>query len=174
MRKVSLYIAASLDGFIARRDGSLDWLPQDPQEDFGYKNFIAGVDTLVMGRKTYEQVVTLGAWPNSEQRCYVVSRMPGVKRAKHAKFVGGDVVAFVRELRALPGKTIWLVGGGEIVQPCLEAGIVDEIILSIPPVLLGDGVPLFLRRSVSTPLTLRNCHSFPGGLVQLAYDVQAA
>ena len=68
---------------------------------------------------------------------------------------------FVRELRALPGKTIWLVVVGEIVRPCLEAGIVNEIILSIPPVLLGDGVPLFLRRSVPTALTLRNCHSFP-------------
>ena len=174
MRKISLYIAASLDGFIARRDGSLDWLPQKPPEDFGYKNFIAGVDTLVMGRKTYEHALTLGPWPDTGKRCYVLTRTPGVKHAKHAKFVGGDVVAFVRELRELPGKNIWLMGGGEIVRSCLVAGAVDEIILSIPPVLVGDGVPLFLRRSVPTALTLRNCHSFPGGLVQLAYDVQAA
>ncbi len=173
MRKVSLYIAASLDGSIARRDGSVDWLPTD--QDYGYADFIGRTDTVILGRKTYEaarQLMPGNPFPG--KRTVVFSRTHTARRDKYAEFVGGDIVKFIRELREQPGQTIWLAGGANIVRTCLTTGVVDEIILSLPPLLLGDGVPLFLRRAVSTPLTLRNCHSFPGGLVQLAYDVQAA
>ena len=173
MRKVSLYIAASLDGSIARRDGSVAWLPTD--RDYGYADFSARTDTVILGRKTYEagrQLMSGAPFPG--KRTVVFSRTRAGHRDKYAEFIGGDIGKFIRELREQPGKTIWLVGGAKIFRTCLTAGVVDEIILSLPPLLLGDGVPLFLRRAVSTPLTLRNCHSFPGGLVQLAYDVQAA
>lgn len=172
MRKTSLYIAASLDGHIARRDGSVDWLPvPSAQQDYGYADFIRRVDTLVMGRKTYDQTLNLGDWPYAERRSIVFSRARDGRRDRHADFVDGDVATVVRELRAQPGGDIWLVGGGEVVRPCLAGRVVDEVILSIPPVLLGDGVPLFLPRPVMTRLHLRNCHAFPDGLVQLTYDV---
>lgn len=173
MRKVSLYLAASLDGSIAGRAGSVDWLPTD--QDYGYADFIGRTDTVLLGRKTYEAARQLiPGHPFPGKRPVVFSRTRPARRDKYAEFVSGDIVKFIRELRAQPGQTIWLAGGAKIVRTCLTAGVVDEIILSLPPVRLADGVPLFLRRAVSTPLTLRHCHSFPGGLVQLAYDVEAA
>lgn len=172
MRKVSLYIAASLDGQIARRDGSIDWLPRPgKKQDYGYADFIRRVDTLVMGRKTYDQAVSLGNWPYGARRSVVLSRTDCGRREAQAEFVAGDIAGIVKELRAEPGGDIWLVGGGEVVRPCLAGRVIDEIILSIPPLLLGEGIPVFLPRPLQTQLHLRNCHAFPDGLVQLSYEV---
>jgi dihydrofolate reductase len=118
MKKVTLYIAASLDGFIARTDGSLDWLPvpDEGEEDYGYEAFFKTVDTVVMGRKTYEQVPTLGPWPYEGRTCVVFSGTRGGQRDERVEFVDGDIAACVRELRAEPGEgVIWVVGGAEIV-----------------------------------------------------------
>jgi dihydrofolate reductase len=171
-RRVALYIAASLDGHIARRDGSVDWLPHPArEEDYGYADFLRRVDTLVMGRKTYDQTRAFGAWPYGERHCVVFSRSRAGRRDRHAEFVDGDIARHVRYLRAQPGRNIWLVGGGEVLNPCLSGGVVDEIVLSIPPILLGDGLPLFLPRAVTTRLHLTDCHAYPDGLVQLSYEV---
>lgn len=170
MRNVSLYVAASLDGCIARPDGAIDWLPQNP-EDYGYRSFIREVDTLLMGRKTYDQVQGFGAWPYEGIRSFVYSRTRAGQRDERAEFVDGDIATHVTSLKREAGRKIWLVGGAEIIAPCLAGDVVDEIILSIPPLLLGEGIPLFLPIARSTPLRLRELKRFDDGLVQLVYDV---
>ncbi len=176
MRKLIYYVAASLDGFIARCDDGLDWLPHPTRrEDYGYAQFTARLDALVMGRRTYEQVLSLGPWPyNGGWKCYVLTRKWAGQRDVHADFVGGQIGTFLRRLKKQPGRDIWLVGGGESAHACFAAGMVDEIILTVVPVLLGAGRPLFLPRENSNRLALRSECSFPDGLVQLTYDVMGS
>jgi dihydrofolate reductase len=166
MRKVVLFIASSLDMFIAREDGSVDWLFTDA--DYGYSEFYGSVDTVLMGRKTYELALRLGD-NFSGKRCVVFSRGAG-KAEGNAEFIS-DPVAFTKKLIAEPGKDVWLVGGGEIVSVLLNAGLVREIILSIHPIILGQGIPLFnnIRRTI--PLKMIKSEKFESGLVQLRYLV---
>ncbi|MFA6289838.1 MAG: dihydrofolate reductase family protein [Opitutaceae bacterium] len=176
-KQVILYIAASLDGFIARRDGSVDWLPTPGAggEDYGYGAFLATVDTLLMGRKTYEQSLSFGPWPYGDRRCVVFSGTRGGQRDARAEFVDCDIAAFVRELKAEPGDgVVWLVGGAEIVAACLAGGVVDEIILTTVPMLLGEGIRLFPETSWSTRLHLQEGRSFPDGLLQQTYATAPA
>ncbi len=172
MRKLIYYVAASLDGCIARRDGAVDWLPTPTaKEDYGYAKFLARVDTLLVGRKTYEQMLTHGPWAYGERACYVLTRKWAGQRDLHATFINGNIATLVHRLKRQPGRDIWLVGGGESAHACFEAGVVDEIILTQVPVLLGDGLPLFLSRDSSDRLVLRDSRAFPDGLVQLTYAV---
>jgi dihydrofolate reductase len=174
MKKVVLYVAASLDGYIARKDGTIDWLPLPVPgaEDYGYEAFLATVDTLLMGRKTYEQVLTLGPWPYAGRRCLVFSGTRGGQRDAHAEFVDCDIAACVRDLKATSGEgVIWLVGGAEIIAPCLAGEVVDEIILTTVPVLLGEGIRLFPETSWTTRLRVQDVRAYPDGLVQQTYVV---
>jgi len=171
-KKVILYVATSLDGFIARRDGAVDWLPVPGArgEDYGYGAFLETVDTLLMGRKTYEQSLAFGPWPYGGRRCVVFSGTRGGQRDGRAEFVDCDIAAFVRELKAEPGDgVVWLVGGAEIVAACLAGEVVDEIILTTVPMLLGDGIRLFPETNWSTRLQLREFRAFSDGLSQHAY-----
>lgn len=177
MKNVTLYIAASLDGFIARADGSIDWLPVPDAGgvDYGYGAFLETVDTLVMGRKTYEQVLTLGPWPYADRRCVVFSGTRAGQRDERAEFIDCDIAACVRELREEAGDgVIWLVGGAEVIAGCLAGGVVDEIILTMVPVLLGEGVRLFPETTWMTRLRLAEVRSFADGLVQQRYEVVPA
>lgn len=184
MKKVALYVAASLDGFIARPDGSIDWLPVPGAgadgEDYGYAAFMETVDTLLMGRKTYEQVLTLGPWPYGGRRCLVFSGRRAGQRDAHAEFIDCDIAACVRELKAESARpeeagtdegVIWLVGGAEIVAACLAGGVVDEIILTTVPVLLGEGIRLFPETTWTTRLRTGEVRAFADGLVQQTYAV---
>lgn len=175
MKKTTLYIAASLDGFIARPDGAVDWLPVPSAtggEDYGYAAFLDTVDTLLMGRKTYDQLLTLGPWPYGDRRCVVFSATRGGTRDEHAEFVDCDIAACVRELKAEPGAgIIWLVGGAEIIAACLAGGVVDEIILTTVPVLLGEGIRLFPETRWATGLVLQDTRAFADGLVQHRYTL---
>ncbi|CAM2973046.1 dihydrofolate reductase family protein [Rariglobus hedericola] len=176
MKKVTLYIAASLDGFIARTDGAIDWLPVPDLagEDYGYGELLESVDTLLLGRKTYEQVLTLGPWPYEGKRCIVFSATRAGQRDDRVEFVDCDIAACVRELKAEPGEgIIWLVGGAEIIAACLAGGVVDEIILTTVPVLLGEGIRLFPETTWLTRLKLENVHAYPDGLVQQIYLMAA-
>lgn len=177
MKKTILYIAASLDGFIARADGSVDWLPAPAigGEDYGYAAFLETVDTLVMGRKTYEQSLTFGPWPYGSRRCVVFSGTRGGRRDEPAEFVDGDIAACVRELKAEPGDgVIWIVGGAEVAAACLAGDVVDEIILTTAPLLLGEGIRLFPETTWATRLRLEEARGFPDGLVQQRYAVETA
>jgi dihydrofolate reductase len=166
VRKLILFIAASLDGYIAGPNGEIDWLLHD--HDYGYTAFYAGIDTVIMGRKTYELALRFGEYPYPGTSAYVFSRAPRAPDA-HARFVGGDVAGFVGELKSEPGRDIWLVGGGEIVRECLGADLIDEFVVSIHPLVLGAGVPLFPPGVPRRALRLAGVARYPSGLVQLTY-----
>jgi dihydrofolate reductase len=166
VRRLILFIASSLDGYIAGQDGEIDWLFHD--HDYGYAAFYAGIDTVIMGRKTYELSLSFGEYPYPGASAYVFSRTPRSPDA-HARFVAGDVAGFVRGLKAKRGRDIWLVGGGEIVRECLGADLIDEFVVSIHPVVLGAGVPLFPPGTPRRALLLRSVERYGSGLVQLSY-----
>ena len=143
-RRCVLYVAMSLDGYIADENGSVAWLDefQGKGEDFGYSRFLDAVDTLVMGRITYEQLLTFGDWPYTGKRTIVLSHMKLPMR-DGVEFTSLNVDSVMDNIRRTPGKDIWLVGGGKLIRSFLEAGLIDVHIISVMPRLLGRGIPLF-------------------------------
>lgn len=171
MRQIQLYIASSLDGYIARQDGSIDWLSmvEKAGEDYGYSEFIKGIDTTLMGYQTYAQVLTFGEFPYNDKQNYVFSRQPRPADGKPVSFVSEDPAAFVRRIKDQPGGNIWLIGGGQLNTILLNAGLIDELILSIIPIVLGDGIPLFGGKPRETKWALKRHKAFDSGLVQVQY-----
>ncbi|MFZ4621161.1 MAG: dihydrofolate reductase family protein [Bacteroidota bacterium] len=170
-RKVILYIAASLDGFIAGEDGDIDWLSsvEKPGEDYGYSEFIASVDTVILGRKTYDKVLSFGIpYPHSDKQCYVITRS---YRPSHDSitFFRDDVKTLIGRLKSESGKNIFVDGGAEIVQLMQKDSLIDEYIVSIIPILLGKGIRLFKDAHIRKDLQLVSCRSFDTGLVQMHY-----
>jgi dihydrofolate reductase len=171
MRKISLFIASSLDGYIARNSGEIDWLFTD--QDYGYTEFIAEVDTLIMGNKTYQQVLGFGEYPYSDKEVFVLSKTLQGEAENKAKFVSDDWQDFIKSLRQSNGGVIWLVGGGQTIHYFLKHGFIDELILSIHPIILGSGIPLIVNDpSIETKLNLKEVKNYNSGLVQLSYDVK--
>ena len=165
-----MFIATSLDGFIAERDGGVDWLFTD--NDYGYTSFFDSIETLIIGRRTYEQVLGFGEWPYGEKPTYVFTRgVPGGDHP-HVEFVSSEAGPLVEKLRHRSSGDIWLVGGAALVSVFRELHLIDEYILSVHPVLLGDGIPLFERPQPRESLRLREELSFGSGLVQLRYAVE--
>jgi dihydrofolate reductase len=164
-----VYIATSLDGFIARPDGGLDWLTavERPGEDYGYRAFFDAVDALVLGRRTYDAVLGFAAWPYAGKRCVVLTHDAPAPRHGE-RFFAGDPAALLDELGRDGARRVYL-DGGVVIRACLAAGLVDELTLSIVPVLLGAGVPLF--GGVPGRLELEASRAFPSGLVQARYRV---
>lgn len=171
MRKVILYIAASLDGYIASPDGSVEWLPTPPPgEDYGYADFLATADAALLGRTTYEQVLMFGEWPYPTLTNYVFSRKPPTGLLDPSvQFVSTNPADFVAELRQQPGGTIWLVGGSTLASPLLAARLVDELMLFVVPRLLGAGIPLWRPQDHPQPLQLLHTHTWPDGMALLHY-----
>lgn len=170
MRQVILFIAASLDGYIARTSGEVDWLFTD--QDYGYNQFFAGVDTVLVGRKTYEQALSFEAIPFPVKHVYVFSKTAGYQDSESVHYISSGIEKFVADLKNQSGETIWLVGGSEIIQPCLEQNLIDEFVLSIHPIVLGGGIPLFRNLPEPKKLLLQSCERFDTGLVQLTYRRQ--
>lgn len=167
MRKIVLFIACSLDGFIARENGDVDWLFTD--QDYGYTGFFADVDTVLMGRRTYDQVLTFGEYPYKGTEGYVFSRKRGAGKDANVTFVSDDPVDFVWKLKQGPGNVIWLVGGGELIHPFVRQNLIDEYQIFVHPVVLGSGIPLFRSPLPETWLRLERTRAFESGLVQLTY-----
>lgn len=167
MRPIKLFIACSLDGYIARPDGGIDWLFTDG--DYGYREFFASIDTVVMGRKTWELSLGFGEYPYPGRAAFVFSHRRAGERDAHAQFVAGPVGPFMRALCAQPGRDIWLVGGGQLVRAFLDAGLIDEFIVSVHPIVLGAGLPLFPAPVREIQLQHVRTMSFDSGLVQLHY-----
>jgi dihydrofolate reductase len=169
--RCSIFIAASLDGFIARPDGRIDWLSivERPGEDYGYAKFFEAVDTIVVGRKTYDAALGFERWPYSGKRCVVMTRKK--PDARHGEtFYDGNPVKLVDRLSSDGSKRIY-VDGGSVVQQFIAAGLVSDLTISLVPVLLGDGIPLFARIGRDVRLDLTASRSFDSGLVQLCYRV---
>ncbi|MBT2645111.1 dihydrofolate reductase [Bacillus sp. ISL-41] len=141
---VILYIAVSLDGYIARPDGAVDWLDDvEGEGDNGYGEFYSQVGTVIMGRKTYEEVLRLtDEFPYAGKPCYVLSRQT-MENSPHVTFTDEDLVSLVSRLKKDSNSYVWLVGGGQLVKQFLEKQLIDEIQLYIIPKLIGEGIPLF-------------------------------
>ncbi len=168
MRKVVFFVAASLDGYIARNNGSIDWLFSD--QDYGYSEFYQTIDTALMGRTTYEVSIGFGEYPFPGLETFVFSRTKAGTRDENATFTDADSGELIQELRNRPGKNIWLVGGAGLSQSFLELGLIDEFVISIHPITLGSGIPLFTTHRRETKLTLKNKRAFSSGLIQLTYE----
>jgi dihydrofolate reductase len=170
-RKVVVYIAASVDGYIAAPDGDLSFLSKVEKEgeDYGYGAFIATVDTVVVGKNTYEKVLSMGyPFPHADKEAYIITRTERVTEGT-INFYTGDVVDLVAELKEKNGKTIFIDGGAFVVNRLLQHGLVDELYLSYIPVLLGDGISLFKQGNPLQKLELQTVKTFDTGLVQLHY-----
>ncbi|MCZ7556988.1 MAG: dihydrofolate reductase family protein [Bacteroidia bacterium] len=176
MRKVILYIAMSLDGYIAREDGSIDWLPavDEAGEDYGYGEFIADIDTVLMGRITYEQILTFGAYPYAGMQGIVFSRSRAGEIGEHVRFTDENPGEVLHALRLEEGKDIWLVGGGALISAFLDGGLINEYCIFIVPVLLGRGITLFDGPFPETSLTLRDTKHYSSGMVRLRYGAASA
>jgi dihydrofolate reductase len=170
MRKVILYIATSLDGFIARQDGNIDWLTDFPAldgEDYGYKDLIASIDATLSGNRTYQQMLGFeGGFPYPELKNYAFSRTKHVDTVQ-TKFVKDNISSFIRDLKAEAGKNIWLIGGGELNGYFLSHGLIDRIILTIIPVVLGRGIKLFEGFDGTAGMTDIQTRTYSNGVVQI-------
>lgn len=171
MRKVKLFVANSLDGYIARADGSMDWLFHD--QDYGMSEFYETVDTAIIGRKTYDTMLSFGESSYPGLKNYVITRSRRKSERKDVEFVSTDVAKFVKSLKRAKGKDIWLVGGGELTETFLNEGLVDEFILTVHPVVLGSGIPLFRNRK-QLDLKLAGCETYESGIIQVTYGVRKA
>lgn len=170
-RKVIVYIATSLDGMIARPDGDIRWLSlvEKPNEDYGYYKFIQNVDTIILGRKTYDKILTLvPEFPHKDKKSYIITRQER-PAAGNAVFYTGTIASLVEELKEHPGKNIYVDGGAEIINAMLKDGLIDEFIISVIPVLLGEGIRLFTNGWNEQKLKLLSCKAFDTGLVQMHY-----
>jgi dihydrofolate reductase len=144
-RKVILYLAASLDGFIATKEHKLDWLFEvEGDGDNGYSKFAETVDTVLIGRTTYDWVMEQenGKFPYPDKESYVFSRTEHAP-TEYVQFVDGDLTGFIQKLKAREGKDIWLVGGGELIHSFLAEDLIDELMITVAPIILGSGIPLF-------------------------------
>lgn len=176
--KISVYVGISLDGFIARADGAVDWLDEANRavpdgEDCGFGAFMATVDVLVMGRKTYEQVLSFGQWPYGGTRVIVLSRNPISFPADLPDTVSHSSEPPQELVRRLSGEGVRhvYVDGGNTIQGFLAAGLVDEITVTVVPVILGGGIPLFGLLDQEIHLNRINTAVYDFGFIQTTYSV---
>ncbi len=173
MRKITLGIAMSLDGYIARENGAVDWLRMEDlteAADEG-REFFQSIDTILFGRKTYEKGLEMGGDFGGVMN-YVFTRTPQMSKSENIEFVSENVKEFVEDLKRQKGKNILLMGGGNLAKTFFEAGLIDEIILSIQPTILGRGIPLFLPHERQTELELIEVKTRLSGSVQISYTVK--
>lgn len=173
MRTVTIYIATSLDGYIAKPNDDLSFLKivEKEGEDYGYAKFIETIDTIIIGRKTYDWVVKkIGAshYDNGERDVYVITRteQPAIGKTK---FYSGNLTALIQQLKSGKGKNIYCDGGAEIINELLKNDLIDEFIISVIPVLLGSGTKLFKDGRPEQRIELVTTKTFETGLTQLHY-----
>jgi dihydrofolate reductase len=171
----SVFVGASVDGFIARPNGSFDFLPAGGGEPHGYEEFIASVDTIVMGRRTLETVLTLGAWPYGGKRVVILSSRPldlSAARGSVVEQMAGPPAQIVSQLAAQAAHHLY-IDGGITIQQFLRAGLIQRLTITRVPVLIGEGIPLF--GSLPHDVRLRHIvtRHYPSGLVTSEYHVAA-
>lgn len=168
-----MYIATSLDGYIATPDGGVEWLSkfESGDEDYGYAEFFDGIDALVMGSKSYEQVLTFGAWPYAGKTSFVFTKRDLSSERVDVHFLSGKPADELRSIAAQGFEAVWLMGGAALIASFRQAGLIDEYIISTIPVLLGSGIPLFEPSGVKEQVALVSVNEYPSGLVQTRYRV---
>lgn len=174
MRKVTFMVANSLDNYIARKDGTFDWILGGEEANSAMTDFWKTIDTVVIGRKTYEPVLKSGkpfpTYPGVKN--YVLSRTLKEGSDKNVEIIREDVVEVVRRLKTEEGKDIFVMGGGLLAKPLFEANLIDEVGVNIHPILLGSGIPLFHEMSHQIDLELIECKGFRNGCVSVSYRVK--
>jgi dihydrofolate reductase len=168
-----VYIAASLDGFIATTEGGIEWLsgiPNPEQSDYGYAEFIKGIDALIVGRKTFEKVLTFDRWPYEKPVFILSNNLTDLPEdiSGMAEIVQGDIERIVNQLNHQGYRNLY-VDGGETIQSFLAADAIDELIITQIPILLGDGIPLFGKLGQSVKFRLKKTEIFNNTLVQAHY-----
>ncbi|MBZ0199593.1 MAG: dihydrofolate reductase family protein [Ignavibacteriaceae bacterium] len=169
--KISLYIASSLDGYIARTGGGIDWLTpmNNETEDYGYKKFYESIDAVAMGRKTYDSIKEKDLSEYDGKDLFVFTNRELSSKKGNVYFVKIDPKEFVRNLTNRGLKHLWVVGGGELIRLFLNENLVDEYIISIVPILLGEGVPLFHAPFNEQSIQYVSSKDYKNGVVQLVY-----
>lgn len=170
MVEIVYHVAVSLDGYIATPDGGVEWLPSlEEGSDYGYSEFYASVDALLMGRQTYEKALEFGSWVYPGKPCWVFSK-------REIKVEQPDVILttkspneLIAELNARQHKRVWLVGGGQLASSFRAHGLISEYILGVIPIVLGAGIPLFAASGLQEKLELAECKPFPDGAILLRY-----
>ncbi|MDX2195531.1 MAG: dihydrofolate reductase family protein [Cytophagales bacterium] len=175
MNKTVLYIASSLDGFIARPDGNLDWLTSVPNPqtgDYGYAELLNSIGTTIMGRKTYDEIIGFGVdWPYYGLSSYVVTTNNNLKiQSPDTYILTENLKNFVTDLKMRTEKDIWLVGGGQLITSFINEGILDKMIISVIPKIIGEGLSLFAYKPKETNWKLTEVKSFDTGVVNLTYE----
>ena len=175
-RKLIAYLATSADGFIARRDGGVEWLDRPrPRGNYGMADFFRSIDTVLWGRKTYEVALGFtggkGVSYGMRTKNYVFSRRPPKKHPADVEFVREPLRKFIRRLRETPGKDVWIMGGGGLWGSLLDAGGIDELVIHVVPVLIGDGIPLLSPHRRLVRLRLLSAKRFSDGVVRHHYVV---
>ncbi len=167
MGLITYFVATSSDGYIAEADGGVDWCFQDA--DYGYAAFYETVEAIVMGRRAYDKALSFGEWPFAEKTTYVFTNSTLDAPPPGVTAVRADAASFSDTLTARHSGTIWLFGGANLAEQFRAAGLIDEYVLSIHPIVLGSGIPLFASGSTPTRLQLVGVTEFDSGLVQLHY-----
>jgi dihydrofolate reductase len=172
--RTSAFVGVSLDGFLARPDGSVDWLQPFEGEDHGYKDFMANVDGIVMGRATYDFVGSMlakgMAWPYEGKTCVVMTHRP-LKARRGERAFAGEPDELLDQMAALGLKHLY-IDGGAVIRAFLAAGLLDTITISVVPLLIGSGLPLFGNVKVEKGLVLEGVRTFRDGIAQLQYRAQ--
>lgn len=174
-RKLILYIATSLDGFIADEKESLEWLLKTEGEgDNGYGGFYETIDTVLLGRRTYDWIMKHenGNFPYKDKKCYVFSKSLKGKN-NYVEFMNEDIPAFVKKLKGQEGGDIWIVGGGELLSYFIKERLVDRFIVTFAPALIGRGIPLFKENDIEMDLELKSVRRF-NQFAELQYDYKGA
>lgn len=178
MRKIIVYIATSADGFIARKDGAVDWLDRPRiKGDYGMIEFYKSIDTILWGRKTYDMIRKFQkegkAAPDmyGGVKSYAFSRKPPKTVLERFEFVSEPITKFARRLRSQKGKDIWMMGGAGIIASFLDAGAIDEFIIHVIPTFIGEGIPLIAPARRTVPLKLLSTKKYSDGVLRLHYQV---
>lgn len=175
MSKIKLYIAASIDGYIARENHSLDWLTEFPNPDnldYGYDDFYNGIDIVVIGRKTYEEILGFGVdWPYSDCTSYIVtSKNDYTPKTKNTQILNEINENTINKLKSKSNKNIWIVGGGILITSFLNLNAIDEMTLSVIPIILGKGIKLFPGKTRETKFEMIKTDAFKTGIVNITYQ----
>ncbi len=166
------YIAVSVDGFIARPDGAVDWLDPFGEEDFGYNGFYADIGTVVMGRNSFDMVAGVSPWPYAGKASVVLSHQPAPKHAPpDVQFTDEGIGVLAKRLAKETPGDVWVMGGGDVIRQFIDTGKLDRLELFIIPILLGRGIRLFPDGTPSHKLSLRETRPYKSGVVGLTWSL---
>ena len=174
MRKITLYITTSIDGYIARENGDLDWLmkyPINAETNYGYDRFYESVNTVIMGGQTYRDILSMDVlWPYKDKTAYVITRNE-MRPKDNVRFITENIIEIIDGLRKGEGKEkdIWLVGGGRLVTILLNNDMVDEMIITVVPIVLGGGIPLFPDDPKESRWSIKGNETYSNGVIQITY-----